>query len=210
MARRVGMKDVHIAIVKKNDATGYEADIPQKLFKAIKGKVSVKKSSEKIYSDDCVEDIITSLDSIDVEFEGDELKLAIKAAITTAKLIKGMLIDNKDDEAIEVALGWRAKNSKGKYHFIWLYCGKFDGDDEDEFETQGDKISPQSKSLKGTFYARVMDGNYRIRVNEDELVQADTEAAEIIKTWFSEVPEPLQEGEEAIDIINKTRINIEK
>lgn len=197
MARRIGLKDIHLAIVKKNDYKSYEADVPIKLFKAIKGKISVKRTSEKVYSDDSIEDILSALDSIDVELEGDGLKLAIKAAISGSKYIKGMLIENKDDESVEIALGFRAKNSKGKYEFVWFYCGKFDGDDEDEFETQGDKIATQSKSLKGTFYARAMDGVYRIRVNEDELVQENTEVIEILKTWFKEVPEVLSEDTEA-------------
>ncbi|WP_297520505.1 major tail protein [uncultured Clostridium sp.] len=198
MARRVGFKDVYVAIVTKNDFESYTAEAPQKLFKAVTGKISVKKSSEKIYSDDSVEDILSALESIDVELEGDGLLLAIKAAISGSKLIKGMLIENKDDAAVEIALGFRAKNSKGKYQFVWLYCGKFDGDDEDEYETQGEKIAAQTKSLKGTFYARTIDGTYRVRVHEDELVTADTEAKEIIKTWFSSVPEPLKETPEVL------------
>ena len=55
-SRRVGLKDIYVALVTKNDATGYTAGIPTKLARAISAKVSDKFSSEKLYSDDAVEE----------------------------------------------------------------------------------------------------------------------------------------------------------
>lgn len=191
--RRIGLKDVHVAKVTENTATAYTAEAPEKLFRGITAKVSVKKSSEKLYSDDEVEDILSALDGIEVELEGDSLTMAKIAALRGAKLTKGMLVDNKDDEAAEVAIGWRAKNAKGKYQFVWLYCGKFAEGDDEEYETQAEKPNPKTATLKGTFYARSLDGNYRVRVHENELVAGETEAKAVLAKWFTEVPEPLEE-----------------
>ena len=189
MARRIGFKDLHIALVTTNTETEYAASDPVKFMKAISGKTSTKRSSEKIYSDDTIEDIVSSFDGVDVEFEGDQLSHKTIAMIISACYESGFLVENKDDQAQEVAIGYRAKMSNGKYEFIWYYCGKFDGDDEDDYETEGEKPSPKTKTVKGSFYARKKDGNYRIRVMEDELLESHADAKAAIKNWFSEVQE---------------------
>ncbi len=191
MARRIGLKDVYIAVVTKNDETSYEVDTPVRLFKAITGKVTVKRSSEAIYSDDELEDTVSSLDAVEVEFEGNKLTLDMLSTVLGAKYNNGMLIENKDDISTELALGFRSKESNNKYEFTWLYCGKINGDDEESYETQGQKPSPKSKSLKGTFSPRKKDGVFRVRVNEGELLEAHTDARTAISAWFSEVQEPL-------------------
>ena len=194
MARRIGFKDLHIALVTTNTETAYAASDPVKFMKAISGKTSTKRSSEKIYSDDTIEDIVSSFDGVDVEFEGDQLSHKTIAMIMTACYESGFLVENKDDQAQEVAIGYRAKMSNGKYEFSWYYCGKFDGDDEDEFETEGEKPSPKTKTVKGSFYARKKDGNYRIRVMEDELLESHTDAKTAIANWFSKVQEKNASG----------------
>ncbi len=245
MARRIGFKDLHIALVTTNTETEYTASEPVKFMKAISGKTSTKRSSEKIYSDDTIEDIVSSFDGVDVEFEGDQLShktiaMIISACYESGFLVEnkddqaqevdivssfdgvdvefegdqlshktiamiisacyesGFLVENKDDQAQEVAIGYRAKMSNGKYEFIWYYCGKFDGDDEDEFETEGEKPSPKTKTVKGSFYARKKDGNYRIRVMEDELLESHTDAKAAIENWFSKVQEKSGAGKSRV------------
>lgn len=190
MARRVGLKDIYYAKVEKNTEAEYEAGAPKKLFRAIKGKVSVKRNSDKIYSDDTVEDILSDVESIDVELEGDDLKAEQISEILGALYKEGFLVEGKDDVATEIALGFRAKRSNGKYEFVWLYCGKASEGIEDEYETQGQKISSKTPSIKFTFYAREKDGKFRNRVFEDQLLDEHNSAKEAIKNWFKQVQEP--------------------
>ena len=88
MGRLVGLRDV----IENTDTT-YQTDEPVKLFKAVSGKVTVKRSSEKITSDDEIEEILSDLDSIDVEFVGNKLTMQRIADIYGCRLVKGMLID---------------------------------------------------------------------------------------------------------------------
>lgn len=62
MARQIGLKDVHIAVLKSDDNTGVKYDPPVKLERAISAKLSPKSTSDNIYSDDAVEDIITAFE----------------------------------------------------------------------------------------------------------------------------------------------------
>jgi phi13 family phage major tail protein len=188
MARQIGLRDIHIALLTKDDNTGATYATPTKLERAISAKLSPKVNSENIYSDDTVEDVITSFDSIEVEIELNQLSLTSRATLQGASVVTGVLIESKQDLAPTVALGFKSKKHNGKYRFVWLLKGKFEMA-ADEFDTEAEKPAPKSAKLKGTFYSRDFDGNYRFIADEDE-VGIDPA---IIAAWFTAVPaEPVE------------------
>lgn len=182
MARQIGLKQFTIATLTKDDGTGVTYGTPQTLERAINAKISPKSNSEKFYSDDSVEEIVTSFDSIDVEIELNQLSLASRALLQGASVVKGTLLETKDDIAPTIALGFKSKKSNGKYRFVWLYKGSFEIT-EDEYTTEEDKANGKTAKLKGTFYAREYDGAYRLMLDEDETgVDATT-----LANWFTAV-----------------------
>ena len=72
-SRTKSFRDIHVAIVTKNTETEYATDTPTKLARAITGKISDKFESEKIYSDDSVEDTNMTYTGTEVEFEVNAL-----------------------------------------------------------------------------------------------------------------------------------------
>jgi len=190
MPRQIGLENLTVALVEEDKSTGVVYATPLKLERSIKAKVSPKTSSEKLYSDDSVEEILNNFDSCDVEIEINQLQLKTRALIQGAKIVNGLLVENKDDIAPELALGFRSKKSNGKYRYVWLLKGKFEIT-EDEYETIGEKPTAQSNSITGAFYGRNFDGNWRIM--EDE----DSEGADLerIANWFKTVPEILAKTE---------------
>ena len=70
-----------------------------------------------------------------------------------------------------------------------MYAGKFAEGISEEASTKEGKLSPTTKSVKGSFYERSLDNAYEISVDESNLVTEDTKAAEVIKNWFSKVQE---------------------
>lgn len=188
MPRQIGLRDIHIAVLKSDDATGTTYDVPIKLERAISAKLSPKSNSENIYSDDSVEDIITAFEGVDVEIEVNQLSLTSRAMLQGSKVVKGVLIENKDDIPPTIALGFKSKKNSGKYRFVWLLKGKFELA-TDEYDTEAEKPKAQSAKLKGNFYSRESDGNYRFICDEDE---QELDAA-IISGWFTAVPsEPVE------------------
>jgi len=182
MARQVGLKDIHIAILKTDDSTGTTYDTPIKLERAISAKLSPKSNSENIYSDDAVEDIITAFEGVDVEIEVNQLSLTSRAKLQGSKVVKGVLVENKDDLPPTIALGFKSKKNSGKYRFVWLLKGKFELA-TDEYDTEAEKPKAQSAKLKGKFYSRDFDGNYRFIADED--IEGVDET--IISSWFTAV-----------------------
>lgn len=188
-SRTVSLRDIHIAKVTSNTESDYTTETPIKLARAITAKITDEREAEKIYSDDAVEDVNISYKGTTVELEVNSLAPQDKALIFGHMYEKGFLTKNKDDRPSEVAIGWRAKKLNGKYEFKWLYCGMFDQGFEDNYETEGEKKTTQTATLKGDFYARQLDGNYENSVDESNLLAEHTEAAAAIKNWFSKVQE---------------------
>lgn len=196
-SRRMGLRDIYVAKVDKNDTSGYSATKIAKLAKSISAKVTEKKKVEKLYSDDGIEEIIEMLESIEVEIELNDLSPEQEALLKGCTYQNGFLVDNQDDMANEVALGWRSKRTDKKYEFVWLYCGKFCEGGTENYETNQDKLKTQTPKLKGTFYPREKDGNWRIRVNESYLIEDYRDAKTAIEGWFSKVQEPTLAREKA-------------
>lgn len=191
-SRTKSFRDIYVAPVTQNDATAYAAGTPVKLARAISGKVSDKFSVEKIYSDDGVEDTVETYEGTDVEFEVNSLAPQDKAMLFGHLYKNGWLVKNKDDKAPEVAVGYRAKKLNGKYEFVWLYVGTFGQGYDDNYQTQEDKVTTQTATLKGSFYERACDGNFGTQVDESNLLTEHTDAAAAIKNWFGKVQEPTE------------------
>lgn len=188
-SRYCGLRDIYVAKLIQNTQTAYSAETPIKLARAINAKISEKKSSEKVYSDDGTEDTITSYEGTEVELELATIAPQDRSYLFGQLYENGFLVKNKDDIAPEIALGFRSKRRNGKYEFTWLYCGKFGQGIDDEYSTIAEKISVKSNSIKGEFYDRQIDGNYQIVVDEGNLLEAHTDAKAAIADWFGKVQE---------------------
>lgn len=188
-SRTCGCRDFYIAKITQNDAKAYVAGTTLKLARAIKMKIDEKWTSEKIYSDDGTEDVVNSYEGTDVELEVNALAPQDRAMVFGQLYENGFLVKTSDDQAPEIALGWRERKLNGKYEFKWLYCGKFAEGISEEAQTKEGKLSPTTKSIKGSFYERNLDNRYEISVDESNLVSGDTKAADAIKNWFSKVQE---------------------
>ena len=195
--RYCGLRDVYVAKVTQNDTEGYTAGTPVKMARAIKAKISDKFTSEKLYSDDGVEGMLQAYEGTDVELEVNTLAAADRAAFFGQAYLNGFLLKSAEDEAPEVALGYRVRRLNGKFDFVWMYCGRFAQGNEENYETEAASKTAQTNTVKGEFYQREkmdkLDGKdvhlYEVRVDESNLTTEDTGAAAAIKAWFGKVQE---------------------
>ena len=195
-SRLCGLKDIYIAEVTANNGKTYTTKTPVKLARALSAKVSDKFTTEKVYSDDNVEDIVEQYEGTEIDFSVNTLAPQDYAALYENLYKNGFLLKAAGDGAKEIAIGWRAKKRNGKYEFTWYYCGKLERP-EMNYETQEDKTKTQTASLKGAFYARQKEDTiedkkknlYAIQVDESNLIEGNTTAKAAIVDWFSEVQE---------------------
>ena len=101
----------------------------------------------------------------------------------------------KDEETRYIVLLYKTDKFEGivtsseEGDVFWLYVGKFAEGISEEASTKEGKLSPTTKSIKGSFYERSIDNLYEVSVDESNLVAEDTDAATAIKDWFSKVQE---------------------
>lgn len=188
-SRTCGCKDLYAALVLQNTAMQYVAGETRKLSRMVKAKIDEKWTSEKIYSDDETEEVITSYEGTDVELEVNALAPQDRAFLFGQRYENGYLVKTSNDMAPEVAIGWRERKLNGKYEFKWLFVGKFAEGISDEANTKEGKLSPTTKSIKGSFYERSLDNQYEISVDESNLIDEYTDAKTALENWFSAVQE---------------------
>lgn len=190
-SRTCGVKDIYVAKVTANNETTYTAETPVKIARAIKMKIDEKWETDKEYSDDATEGQYSSYTGSEVEMEVNALAPQDRSQLFGQLYKNGFLVKTANDQAPELALGFRERKLSGKYEFHWLYTGKFATGISEEMDTKAGKIATKTKSIKGSFYERQKDAAYETVVDENNLLETYTDAAKAITEWFKEVQEPV-------------------
>ncbi|URZ06768.1 major tail protein [Clostridium felsineum] len=180
MARQIGLKNIYFAELIKDTKNSCVYSIPKIYERAISATLTPKTNSDTIYSDDTTEDVISTFDSCEVEIEVSQLQIPTRAFLQGAKTAKGMIIENGNDLAPYVAMGFMSKKSNGAYKYVWLTKGQFQIV-TDSYETIADKVKAQTSKVKSTFIKRDFDDNWRFQADEDFNTSA-------CATWFDTVP----------------------
>lgn len=188
--RQIGLKDVHVALIESDGVSGTVYKVPVKISRAITAKITPSVNSETLYSDDGVEDELSAFAGCEVEIEQNALTLEHRALLLGKRYQNGELVENSGDLPPKLALLFRSEKSNSTkanpvYRYCVLYKGKF-SEIEDEYETKGEKPNSKTTKIKGKFYDRDSDGNWRLMLDTDaEGVDADK-----IKNFFTAVQEP--------------------
>jgi phi13 family phage major tail protein len=177
---QVGLRDLHYALLTKDDTTGVTYETPMHMAGAILAKITAKSNTETLYADDGPAETAVALGEIEVELETKDLSLSDQAALLGHTLENGVLLRSAHDLPPYVALGFRSRKSNGKYRYVWIYKGRFELP-EQEFKTQEDKPEFQTPKIKATFIKREFDDLWQAMGDEDET--GFTAGA----TWFHEV-----------------------
>lgn len=188
--RQIGLKDVHVALITSDGTEGTIYAAPIKISRAITAKITPSINSETLYSDDGVEDELSSFGGCEIEIEQNALSLEQRALILGKTYKNGELLETSGDIAPKLALLFRSEKSSSTkanpiYRYCVLYKGKF-SEIEDEYETRGEKISTKTTKIKGKFYDRDYDGAWRLMLDSDATGADKTK----ITNWFTEVQSP--------------------
>lgn len=191
MKTTIGLKDLYYAVISEN-ADGEESyGTPVKLAPAMSATLNLNFDEAVLYADDKVEDDLKEFSSGTISLGVSALSAETAALLTGAAVdSNGGLVDADGDTAPYVAIGFRAKTSKGKYRYVWLYRVKF-AVPNDTFNTKGESISFNSPTIEGTFYKRNKADSRGKNPWRYSVTEGESEAsATVISMWFTEVPEP--------------------
>jgi phi13 family phage major tail protein len=184
-----GLRDVHFAVLTKDDATGVTYSAPLEMGAGINLSISPQTSSATMYGNDQAIATESSISAIEVEVEIDQLTSDVmNQLLGIQKTADGVLKFNANTTAPYVALGFRAPLSGGVNNFrhVWLLKGQF-ALNEDSFATKGDQVEFQSRTISATFIPRIFDAEYRFQVDTSDLPVGKESIA---TDWFTAVYDP--------------------
>jgi phi13 family phage major tail protein len=179
---QVGLRNVHYAVMTKDDATGVTYNTIKAIPGVITAKIQPKSNSATLFADDGPAETATTLGEIDVEFEFSDLPVDVQADWLghTVDATTGVLVKKSTDVAPYIALGFVSRKSSGKDLYVWLLKGKAQVP-EDNYKTMEDKPDFGTKTISLTFVRRNYDNAYQAVGDEDN--EAFTGGAQ----WFNKV-----------------------
>jgi len=171
MARgvRIGLRDVHYAILDQDDIDdGLDYQSPKQLVGAVTGSINPNASTETLFADDGPMEVASTLGDIELELEMADLPPDVQADLLghTFNEDSGILERKSEDTPPWLAIGFKALKSNGNYRYIWLLKGKLIVPEE-TYETRGDSIEYQTPTITGAFTRRDYDNKYYISGDED-------------------------------------------
>jgi phi13 family phage major tail protein len=182
----VGLKNINVAKVTKDDDTGATYDAVRKIALAVQADIKPSTSTENFYADDQIAETVNQLGEIAVDLELGHLSTADQAYLLGAKVnSEGVLEFSANDQAPYVALGFESEKSNGKTRYVWLFKGKFSLP-ETSNKTKSDKPEFQTEKISGVFSPRQFDGKWKVQVDSDD----DSIGANVISNWFTAVYAP--------------------
>lgn len=145
----VGLADVYVAKVTKDDSTGFTTDTPFELAPAIDAKVAVKTSQDTQYANNLPFESLNSEGETTITLNLTNIPIEYQAIILGKDFdpATGRMFDSGNAVTPpDMALGFRAEKSNGKSVFVWYQKGHF-SPPSDDAKTATDKKEAQPKEI---------------------------------------------------------------
>ncbi len=180
---RIGLSNL-VAFTLKTDTVGtLSYGAPFRIAPAVSASITPETSDDSFYADDIALISNRTISSITVELETADIPDEVQAKLLGLQIDEnGVLHDNINAQAPQIALAFRSLKSNGKYKYVVLYRGAF-GVGEDEYQTKEESATFQTTTISATFLPTVHNGDWRVSVNED----SPQVKQEVVESWFEEV-----------------------
>lgn len=150
----IGLDMLYYATITEN-ADGEETyGTPKRLAKAISADISIELAEAMLYADDGVDEAVKEFKSGTLSLGVNDIGPQAASDLTGATIdSNGVVVSTSQDGGKPVAVGFRAKNAKGKYRYFWLYRVQF-GIPATNLATKGDSITFSTPTIEGTIMRR--------------------------------------------------------
>lgn len=180
---RIGLSNLTAFLLKTDTANNLTYGAPFRVAAAVSASISPETSDDSFYGDDIALISNRTISAITLELETTDIPDDVQAKLLGLEIDQnGVVHDNINAQAPEVALAFRSLKSNGKYKYVVLYRGSF-GVSDDEYQTREASPTYQTTSISGTFLPTVFNGDWRASVNED----SPSVEQETIDTWLTSV-----------------------
>ena len=181
MSRIIGVRDLHIAKITKDDLSGTTYEFPVAVPSLISIEIADNTENVTFYSDDVVEQVIPAFSGKEVTIELGYLDHSIEALISGNTYENGVFTQSGDAVASEYAIMFRAPLSKGGFQYVTLYKGVLSRN-EATYQGKEESIESSNVTLTGVFMPLISNGKVSARANS-----TDEGAEEFTNKWFEAV-----------------------
>lgn len=187
----IGLDKLFYAKITEDETGDETYGTPVQLAKAMNADFSVELAEATLYADDGASEIVKEFKNGTLSLGVDDIGASVASDLTGATIdANGVVVSASEDGGEPVAVGFRAKESNGKYKYYWLYRVKF-GIPATNLATKGDSITFSTPTIEGAILRRnKVDGKgkhpWKAEVTEGDAAVT----SEIIKNWYQEVYEP--------------------
>ncbi|WP_289128051.1 major tail protein [uncultured Clostridium sp.] len=181
MSRIIGVRDLHIAKITKDDLSGTTYESPVAVPSLISIEIADNTENVTFYSDDVVEQVIPAFSGKEVTIELGYLSHEIESKISGNTYENGVFIQSSDAVASEYAIMFRAPLSKGGFQYVTLYKGVLSRN-EATYQGKEESIESSNVTLTGVFMPLISNGKVSARANS-----TDEGAEEFTSKWFTAV-----------------------
>ena len=181
MSRILGVRDLHIAKITKDDLSGTTYESPVAVPSLISIEIADNTENVTFYSDDVVEQVIPAFSGKEVTIELGYLSHEIESKISGNTYENGVFTQSSDAVASEYAIMFRAPLSKGGFQYVTLYKGVLSRN-EATYQGKEESIESSNVTLTGVFMPLLSNGKVSARANS-----TDEGAEEFTSKWFEAV-----------------------
>lgn len=179
-----GLKNLHYAVITKEDATTTTYGEPKYFGPAMALNVQPSINRANLRADDAVLFSDSAKGPIAVTVNTAYLEKEVEAEILGKTIhANGIISDNVDDDAPYIAIGGEAASARGGSEFFWLYRVKLAPAEENK-ETKQETPTYQTPNLTGEAIPRIHDGEEKTKLWDGD---PDVVDKAIFEEWFDSV-----------------------
>lgn len=182
-ANRFNVKKIVYAVISKDDSTGYTHG-PIKPFGApMQVQYTPSYASGPLYGGGVKTEDISKLTGGVLKIDVNKIPIEVRAEILGHTYSEGVLKENKDDQAKDIAIGYELEETGGHRELVWfLKCkAKPFGNN---VQQSADNINYSTDSIDIGVMAREFDGNFK---NSGDTANGDF-TAEKASVFLSTIP----------------------
>lgn len=187
VASTIGMKNVVIAPLTKDDDTGVTYGDLQLVAGAIEASITPENADPDIqYADDVEFDTVNPDPELTFKTKMADVPLAIQEMIFGNKLdTNGVLVRSANDKPGYFAFGFKSEKADHTFRYVWLLKVRAKPLTENYATKEGSTINRQTPEVEWTAIKRTNDGQYQYVADEGQNGFTAEKAATFLESVYT-------------------------
>lgn len=159
-ANRINVKNLVYAVITEDTKTAFTTGEIKSFAKAMQVQITPTVATGTLYGDGAKQEDLAKLTGVTLQVDVNKVPIEVKADVLGNTYENGVLVENKSDQAKNIAFGFEVEQTENKREMMWLYKGKAQPFSNTVQQTT-DNINFSTDTLTINFVPRELDGAIR-------------------------------------------------